>query len=72
MNTTKELLDHIREQDMEVFSLIAKVIEVIQTHSLWGYEDEYTFEDGEVWHRFDPDWELSKTHSKTNEVTDNE
>jgi len=71
LNTRKELLDHIREQDMEIFSLIAKTIEIIKSHSLWGSDDEYTFKDGEVWYRFDPDYEVSKTHKQTKEI-DNE
>ena len=56
MQTREELEEEIRQQDMERFDLIAKVIEVIQSHSLWGSDDEYTFKDGEVWHRFDPDY----------------
>ena len=70
MNTRKELLDHIKEQDIEIFSLIAKTIEIIKTHHLWGDEDEYTFKDGEVWYRFDPDYEASKTHKQTEDITD--
>ena len=70
MTTTEQ--EHIREQDIEIFSLIAKVIEVIDSHSLWGSDDEYTFKDGEVWFKFDPDWEASKTHTKTQEVLSNE
>lgn len=58
--TRAELIDHIKEQDKEIFDLIAKVIEVINTHSLWGSEDEYKFKDGEVWYRFDPEHELAK------------
>lgn len=58
--TRAELIDHIKEQDKEIFDLIAKVIEVINTYSLWGSEDEYEFKDGERWHRFDPDYELAK------------
>jgi len=69
MNTRKELLDHIKEQDIEVFALIAKVIEVIKSHSLWGSDDEYTFKDGEIWYRFDPDYEVSKTHENTVFIT---
>ena len=56
----KEMMEHIREQDIEIFSLIAKVIEVIKNHHLWGDDDEYIFDDGETWKRFDPDYELSK------------
>jgi hypothetical protein len=62
------LKQHIVEQDKEIFSLIALVIDVINTHSLWGSEDEYTFSNGETWYRFDPDWEQSKTHAKTEEL----
>ena len=53
---------------MEIFSLIAKVIEVIKNHHLWGDDDEYTFKDKEVWYRFDPDYEVSKTHKQTKEI----
>lgn len=63
----KEMLHHIKEQDMEIFDLIAKVIEVIQTHSLWGSEDEYVFKDGETWHRFDPILDIARNVGKTNE-----
>lgn len=69
MNKRSELLKHIKDQDIEVFSLIAKVIEVIKTHHLWGDEDEYEFKDGEVWYRFDPDYEASKTHENTVFIT---
>lgn len=58
--TPKEMRTHIKEQDKEIFSLIAKVIEVIKTHSLWGSEDEYVFEDKEIWYRFDPDYDRAK------------
>ncbi len=60
MNTLKELLAHIKEQDIERFDLIAKVIEVITDNKLWDEEDKYTFNDGEVWRRFDPDYEATK------------
>jgi hypothetical protein len=53
--TKDEMRLHIVEQDKEIFSLIALVIDVIHTHSLWGSEDEYTFSNGETWHRFKPD-----------------
>lgn len=61
----KEMLEHIKEQDIEIFDLIARVIEVIQTHDLWGSEDEYVFKDKEIWYRFDPEYELSKTTKQT-------
>jgi hypothetical protein len=62
-----EMIDHIREQDMEIFSLIARVIEVIKNHHLWGGDDEYVFDDGEVWYRFDPDYMLAKNTGKLTE-----
>ena len=51
-----EMIEHIKEQDKEIFDLIARCIDIIQTHSLWGSEDEYVYSDGETWHRFDPDY----------------
>ena len=33
----------------ENFDLIAKVIELLTTHSLWGPDGTYTFDDGERW-----------------------
>jgi len=56
----KEMIEHIKEQDMEIFDLIAKVIEVITDHSLWDGDDNYTFNDGEKWSRFDPDYEAER------------
>ena len=55
MKTNRQLQQHILEQDKEIFDLIARVIEVIHTHSLWGDEDEYIFKDGETWYKFDPE-----------------
>jgi hypothetical protein len=55
--TPKEMRDHIKEQDKEIFDLIARCIDIIHTHSLWGSEDEYVYSDGEIWHRFDPDYD---------------
>lgn len=66
----KDMLDHIKEQNKEIFDLIARVIEVIQTHSLWGSEDEYVFKDGQTWYRFDPDYELSKTDRQSAYITE--
>ena len=63
------LIQRIREQEIEVFDLIAKVIEVIKDNSLWGEEDEYTFNNGEVWHRFDPEYDWAKNTSKAKEET---
>ena len=33
----------------ENFDLIAKVIDLLTTHSLWGPDGTYTFDDGERW-----------------------
>lgn len=55
--TPQEMRDHIKDQDKEIFDLIARCIDIINTHSLWGGEDEYTYTDGEVWNRFDPDYD---------------
>jgi hypothetical protein len=60
----KAMIDHIIEQDKEIYDLISRVIEVIHTHDLWGSEDEYVFKDGEVWHRFDPDYEHARNVAK--------
>lgn len=66
------MLEHIRQQDMEIFDLISKIIEIINEHTLWGVDEEYTFKDGEVWHRFDPDYEHAKNVKLINEGADNE
>lgn len=60
----EKMKKHVVEQDKEIFSLIALVIDVIQSHSLWGSDDEYTFSNGETWYRFDPDWERAKNTGK--------
>ena len=49
----KDMIEHIRQQDMEIFDLIAKVIEVIKDNNLW-VDERYTFNNGEVWTVFDP------------------
>ena len=64
-----KLKQRVREQEMEVFDLIAKVIEVIKDNSLWGEEGEYTFNNGEVWHRFDPEYDMAKSSCKLKEET---
>lgn len=48
--------EYIKELEMETFDLIAKAIELI---NLVGWDDNgtYTFSNGEVWARFDPDHE---------------
>ena len=38
-----------RHLEMENFDLIAKVLELLNTHNLWGPDGTYTFEDGERW-----------------------
>ncbi len=68
----KEMLDHITEQDKEIFSLIAKITKILKSHSLWGSDDEYVFEDGEIWYRFDPDYELNRTNKDTLTITKEE
>jgi hypothetical protein len=69
MNTIAELKRHVKEQDKEIFDLIAKVIEVIADNNLWGdYPYEYKFKDGEVWHRFDPEHDLAKNTGKLEET----
>ena len=69
----KELIEHIFEQDKEIFDLIARIVEIIHTHSLWGSEDEYVFKDGEIWHKFNPDEEYAKNVGKlTTRTEDNE
>lgn len=67
----QELIEHIEEQDKEIFDLIARVIEIINTHSLWS-EDCYVFKDKEVWKRFDPDYEMAKNTGKLEELDNNE
>ena len=67
----KQMLDHIKAQDMEIFDLIAKVIEVINIHDGWGSECMYRFKSGEVWSRFDPEHDLAKNTGKLPEE-DNE
>lgn len=42
----KEYDEHL---DMENFDLIAKVVELLTTHKLWGPDGTYSFEDGERW-----------------------
>lgn len=70
MTTVSELQKHIHEQNKEIFDLIAKVIDVIATHGHWSPDDgSYKFTDGEVWHRFDPDYELAKNASKPEDTT---
>jgi len=54
MNTIKELKEHIKDQDIEIFDLIAKCIELINVIG-WNDDDTYTFNDGERWSKFDPD-----------------
>lgn len=54
------MIEHIQEQDKEIFDLIAKVIYCINIIG-WDKEDSFTFPDGDVWKRFDPDWEYKKT-----------
>lgn len=46
---------YTRELQKETFELIAKCIELINIIG-WDEDDSYTFDDGEVWHRFEPEW----------------
>lgn len=64
------MIEHIRQQDMEIFDLIAKVIEVIKDNNLW-VDEKYTFNSGEEWKVFDPTTTHTKTHTTTKEI-DNE
>jgi len=47
------LKDYNGDLDMENFDLIAKVIELLGEHNLWGPDGTYTFKDGERWARVD-------------------
>jgi hypothetical protein len=38
-----------RELNMECHDLIARVIELLTSHDLWGPDGTYTFKDGERW-----------------------
>jgi len=47
--------EYIKELEMELFDLTAKVIHLIVTGPGWSEDDEsYTFPNGDTWHRFDP------------------
>lgn len=39
--------------ELETFDLIAKVIDLLDTHELWEPDGTYTFKDGERWARLD-------------------
>lgn len=66
----RELIEHIEEQDKEIFDLIARVIFCIEIIG-WDEEDSFTFPDGETWGRFDPDYDRAKNVNKLEEL-DNE
>lgn len=38
-----------RGLEVENFDLISKVLELLNTHDLWGDDDTYCFTDGERW-----------------------
>ena len=56
----KELTERNKEQQKYIFELIAKVVEIINRHSLWGDGDEYIFDNKETWYRFDPDYHRAR------------
>ena len=51
--TKQDLIDTLRDQDKEMFDLIAKCVELINKIG-WGDDDTYTFNDGDRWNKFDP------------------
>jgi hypothetical protein len=53
-NGTK-LKDYGEHLDVENFDLIAKVIELLDTHDLWEPNGTYSFKDGERWAQFKPE-----------------
>ena len=56
MNTGKaRRKEHLKELNMELFDLTAKVIYLIKEFPGWSDNDTFTFPDGDTWHRFDPD-----------------
>ena len=52
--TTTKLIKYDGDLDRENFDLIAKVIEILTEHDLWGEDHTYTFKDGERWAKFQP------------------
>lgn len=71
MKSTKELLLEIESLNKETFDLIAKVIELINLIG-WNDDGTYTFNDGDRWARFDPDYESALARASTQEVVTNE
>lgn len=67
MKSTKELLEKINALEQETFDLIAKVIELVNLIG-WNDDDTYTFNDGDRWARFDPDYESALARAATQEV----
>lgn len=51
--TRQDLIDHIEEQDREMFDLVAKCVELINKLG-WNEFDQYVFNDDDVWSKFDP------------------
>jgi len=62
----------IRELEMEVFDLIAKITSILKTHKLWDEDDKYTFSDGDRWARFEPERELEVLEHGTRDKQDKE
>ena len=54
--------EYIKDLEMETFDLIAKTIELINVIG-WDDNGTYTFSDGDVWARFDPDHESAIARS---------
>lgn len=52
---TVKLKDYDGDLDQENFDLLAKVIELLNDHNLWGEDHTYTFKDGERWAEFKPE-----------------
>jgi hypothetical protein len=49
--------EYIKELEMDAFAYIYLIIELINVIG-WDDKDSYTFKNGEVWHRFDPDYDV--------------
>ena len=47
------LIEVLKDQDIETFDLVAKVVELINVIG-WDDDDCYTFSDGDKWYRFEP------------------
>lgn len=72
MTTVKQLQAHIKEQDMEIFDLIAKITGILKKHDLWDDNDQYEFDDGDRWARFEPEQEDELIEHSQREKEDND